>query len=1833
MRTATYYEHPASFIFTDTLFRENTATMFSMGTDLCFNNIFPSEVSTANFERCDSSSSGSTIYFYGDDSSDTTLLTPVSLGFAILSCSVSHSETESTVTVTTLNAVSGVMSVLLSGGLVPRLVFVTFESTGSKTGTGTTTTDVLPSTNEYSLEAAALAGYKPESSLLLADASLIDPNTTKIDLAGTKLVSGSYSMLVKDASGTPTNISLTLSSSTKLSTTVSLYPISSAELKYGTEYEVMSVLRGTTSLTVRDGLSFTTPDEPARIVGIWIELDASGNTTLVTVRGRQIAKGSYTVRLNSESGPWFDISFSDEVIDERNSSVATVSIFGDSPGLSFGTTYALFSVVPTSSPSTPLLIDANPNSFKISEPSRITDVSIGDFSDAQKTEAILTMSGRALKPNTDYVMHVTGHPKSTSLMTANAEPDKRTITIRTDSTDPSESGSKTIKFYPLSSAELLFGYEYIVDSVTLDGSTLLQNSGLSFTTPFEPSYISSIESHSLTASKDSITVIVKGLSLKQSSTLMIVESSDGDEIESDGEIDVKSESECWITFKVGWEENTTHLEFLKTYTLVGGRGGSSELIITPELSFTVPSGPIVTSISAPLTCSSSSFSVGIVGTDLPIETGFKVELVGGLSFLVDFSSSTEGNGTISASLPGQMQFDTSYSVTSVTNGDRKMKCDSVSFRTPLGPTLVDVKASLSTSTVNNVIVTLESVRMPVGKMNLSIKESGSTPIVMEVSFVSSEAGSVEVVVFGGSTLKYGTLYTVVSLRSSSLHCSLDGSITFETPAAPPRIKTASCSLVGELQRSGDIVLTGEALPAGESFSMSLDEIDENGDVIAGTTPITLSDRFDGVIGDTALTTHTLSITLFPVAQLMKYSRRYRITSLTISTVPTVRTAVEETATFKVPAEPARIVGIWVELDSSGNTTLVTVRGRQIAKGSYTVKLNSESGPWFDISFSDEMSDERNSNVASVSIFGDSPVLSFGTTYTLFSVVLTSSPSTPLLIDATPNTFTISEPSRITDVTIGSLLDALKTEATLTMSGRALKPNTDYVMRVTGQPRSKSLVTANTEPDKRTITVRSDSTDPSESGSKTIKFYPLSSADLLFGYEYIVDSVTLDGSTLLQNSGLSFATPTEPARIVGIWLELDVSGNTTSIVLRGRQIAKGSYTVRLNSESGPWFDISFSDEISDERNSNVASISIFGDSPVLSFGTTYTLFSVIPTSSPSTPLLIDATPNTFTISEPSRITDVTIGSLLDALKTEATLTMSGRALKPNTDYVMRVTGQPRSKSLVTANTEPDKRTITVRSDSTDPSESGSKTIKFYPLSSADLLFGYEYIVDSVSLDGSTLLQNSDLSFSTPFEPPRLLSVSPLLAASLETVNLTFGGRCFAVGSFTVKLQVTSTTSGTPFEVACSAVSETELTLTLNISTSDLSSVEFGDVLSVLSLKNDSSSAILEMSTFSIPHPPRVDNASFSFCSDLNTTFSVTLRGTDLPSNERFLVVLDSDHSFEVVFTNSSSGTSKEMAIGWTDSLQYDTEYRIMSIRNEESGKTVFVESSVSFTTEKRPKQIVVFFDSSSSDSSRLCGKKDEPCSSMDSAWKIASNVGASDISLRLILNATLSSPIVCLLNGIVVVEKGTSTEPTLTIPSSASMGENGMISISSGLFEIRDVDVVIESIDPSFVLLSGIDSTIVLRDGSIVGVKTRNSLNSDEVCCEWETGVLQLSNCTTNITETVLSRISQGVVNMRSGTLRIVSSTFFDNSPAISSFPSTRQNIRCSENGEIEIGSLHGGDGTVDHPSAWISATDCEVGGADAKKESLHFIPTLSPTSTSSFTKKDKTFTLEMCSSQ
>ncbi|KAK2955967.1 hypothetical protein BLNAU_9127 [Blattamonas nauphoetae] len=1230
-----------SFSLSTLLFRDNIATN-KLGSDIYFHGYSSTDVPLTNISSCDTTALTASVYFPVDDKSTTTHVPQVKRGLCIHSTKVTHDQDTATVTVTTATPVKGTMSVVLAGGRVPRLVFVTFEDNsgaGSTVGTATVPSYILPSGKTYSVVCQVLTKYQPRDQFIWrATSQLQDSNTSKVEVRGVGLGMGSYVMTVKDSKGNQVVVNLNYVDSTTLTATETLYPATSDQLAYETEYTISSVTCGSTNIFVNDDVVLSVPKEPARILSTQsTELNGQRNEVTVSFAGSLLTRG-----------------------------------------------------------------------------------------------AGIAIAGR-----------------------------------------------------------------------------------------------------------------------------------DGVSIESSGVITIDNSTSCSAVFKTAWTESATALAFGEEYMLRSIGTGTTAIAINDGITFRVPLPPVITSFSAPAECSSLTFDVSVGGQNLPIGETYTVQLTDQLSFSLTFSSADTGAGTVSAGLPSQVLFNHSYSIESVRKGAEFILLNSTTLRTPVGPTLKDVRASLNMSNINNVIVSLESLRMPVGEMTLTVQEGSSTPIALTVSFVSSEAGSVEVVVFGGSTLKYGTSYSVVSLTSSSLHCSLDKPITFSTPATPARIKTASCSLVGELKRSGEVVLSGEALLAGTLFSISLDEIDENGDMIVDTTPITLSDKFGGEIGDTALTTHTLSISLFPVPQLMKYSGRYRITSLTISSAPTIPTAVENTATFKVPAEPARIVGIWGNLDASGNTTSITLCGRQIATGSYTVRINSENGPWFDISFSDGMSDERNSSVASVPILGDSPVLSFGVTYTLFSVTPTSSPSTSLLIDASPNSFTISEPARITGIEIGSLSDALKTEASLSLTGRALQPNTDYTISLSGHPKSPSSMGANAEPDKRTITIRSDFSNPSGTGSKTIKLYPHDSAELLFGYEYSVDSVCLDGLTLLQNSGLSFSTPSEPARLSLMKsYSLTASKDGVIVVVEGFALKEDTTLIIVTSSDGRVIESDGKIEVKTSSECWIRfKVSWAENTTHLEFLKTYTLTAV---RSGSNELII--TPELF-FTVPSGPIVKSITAPLDCSSSSFSVQIVGTDLPIESGFRVELDGG--LWFLVDF----------------DSSTTGNGTIS--ASLPGQMQFDTSYSVVSVT-KGDRKMKCESVSFKTPVGPTLVDVKAALNASNINNVIVTLESLRMPVGEMTLTVQEGSST---PIALTVSFVSSEAGSVEVVVFGG--STLKYGTSYTVMSLTSSSLHCSLDKPiTFSTPATPaRIKTASCSLVGESERSGEVVLHGEALPAGTSFSISLD------------------------------------------------------------------------------------------------------------------------------------------------------------------------------------------------------------------------------------------------------------------------------------------------------------------------------------------------------
>ncbi|KAK2948763.1 hypothetical protein BLNAU_16298 [Blattamonas nauphoetae] len=353
-------------------------------------------------------------------------------------------------------------------------------------------------------------------------------------------------------------------------------------------------------------------------------------------------------------------------------------------------------------------------------------------------------------------------------------------------------------------------------------------------------------------------------------------------------------------------------------------------------------------------------------------------------------------------------------------------------------------------------------------------------------------------------------------------------------------------------------------------------------------------------------------------------------------------------------------------------------------------------------------------------------------------------------------------------------------------------------------------------------------------------------------------------------------------------------------------------------------------------------------------------------------------------------------------------------------------------------------------------------------------------------------------------------------------------------------------------------------------------------------------------------------------------------TGLTVGNALKITLNSSLSFIATVTSDTGAKSTELQIGWPTTLQHNTQYTLTSVEamDEADGPTLFAPAT-SNTTGSLPDDVVIFIDSeSSSESSLFCGDRTRPCTSIEDGWKIVEGIGILSLSLSILHNTTQTEQVRILSDHQVVIESGRSTNPALFLsPSSSSSSKldgEGMVEVTGGHLWIRQVDVVLSN-SPSLIFIRMVGGHLMLKTCSLTSTSPRLS-NSDASICLWKGGAIVLEDATTSISSSTFSELPFGAININGGNLTIDSTTFRENSPNHSSFPSARRNIRCSGEGTLMIGSLSGGDGQATL-SAWISASDCELSGEDVNVNAPFFIPTLSSSSISKLNKKEKTYIL------
>ncbi|KAK2963459.1 hypothetical protein BLNAU_1501 [Blattamonas nauphoetae] len=150
------------------------------------------------------------------------------------------------------------------------------------------------------------------------------------------------------------------------------------------------------------------------------------------------------------------------------------------------------------------------------------------------------------------------------------------------------------------------------------------------------------------------------------------------------------------------------------------------------------------------------------------------------------------------------------------------------------------------------------------------------------------------------------------------------------------------------------------------------------------------------------------------------------------------------------------------------------------------------------------------------------------------------------------------------------------------------------------------------------------------------------------------------------------------------------------------------------------------------------------------------------------------------------------------------------------------------------------------------------------------------------------------------------------------------------------------------------------------------------------------------------------------------------------------------------------------------------------------------------------------------------------------------------------------------------------------------------------------------------------STVEMRDCAFNGLSS--SASNEESLCDWDTGLVILTNCTFEGFSSTFSHISQGALHVVDSVVSLKQSVFEVNGPRNSSFPSLNWNIGCFGKSEIELVSSLSTD--LSPSSNWISTSDeCVVKRGDSSiVPHPFFIPTLSiDTCSSKLDQKSKTY--------
>ncbi|KAK2945179.1 hypothetical protein BLNAU_19918 [Blattamonas nauphoetae] len=959
-----------------------------------------------------------------------------------------------------------------------------------------------------------------------------------------------------------------------------------------------------------------------------------------------------------------------------------------------------------------------------------------------------------------------------------------------------------------------------------------------------------------------------------------------------------------------------------------------------EMSFSTPSGPALTSVSAKLNPSNLNeviltlYAARVATGNLTLivsdtSDGANTAItVGNVSFATTPTSSVSTTTTVTVHPSGKLAYGKTYKVKSIKSSLQVLTFGSVLFQVPAAPArLIGATALLDGSKKTFVKLSMEGQELPAGKaFSIVVKEMeggvvkpDAIPITLSGTIggssglVTSCSASVEICGKTG-TVEYGKKYQIVSLTADGQTGVADPTASFIVPVSPCRVEGTGTTKMNGEKTEVSVVLTGV------SFSSSTTAvIVKKGLAQISSTSLTVD-------SDSQMTV-VFNAGLSETATVLEYEGEYEIQTVSGLSESFINVGVK----FTVPSAPL-LLSASPELDTRQNTHFkVLLTGKNLMSGTvWKMKLTDR-----DEEITVEITTAYKGSSGWVKA-GGSNEIEFDKTYTIASLIKSNDASEHIVCNDV--SFTTPVGPTLTD--IAADLDSTDpNSAILTLTAERTAAG-DLTLGV--------FDTADLQETALSVGVVSFSVSTTTI-TTTLSVVVHPSGLLAYGKTYKVKTLS-SSSISFACSSVSFQIPAAPARLTKASATLVETAKTSvQVSMEGQQLPAGkAFSIIVKEMEGgvvkpDAIPITLSGTIGGSIGlvtSCSVSVEIYGKTDTVEYGKKYQIVSLTADGKTG---VADSTASFIVPVSPCRI-EGTGTRLLNGGKTEVSIEVIGVSLSSS---ITAVTVKRGSTVIISKSVSFSSSTQIFVTFGTGVTESTSS-----------LAFDGEYELHGISGLSESFI-NVGVSFTVP-SPPIILSASTELDTNRNThFKVLLTGKEFISGTVW-KMKLTGRNEEIPVEITSATNGESGW-----MKAGGPNEIEFGKAYTIASLTKSSDTSehiVCNDVSFTTPAGPTLTGVSADLDpSNLNDAI-LTLSAERTAVGDLTLIVFDASDTSEKSFTlgTASFTTSTDqvsstitVVVHQSGKLAYGKTYKVKTLS---SSSISFACSSVSFQIPAAPARL-------------------------------------------------------------------------------------------------------------------------------------------------------------------------------------------------------------------------------------------------------------------------------------